>query len=50
LTEAQVAESAGVVKIWGCENFVLELNVYISELKPFDTTNSKDIYSKVLVG
>jgi hypothetical protein len=50
LTEAQVAESAGVVKIWGCENVVLELNVYISELKPFDTTNSKDIYSKVLVG
>ena len=27
LTEAQVAESAGVVKIWGCENFVFELDV-----------------------
>ena len=27
LTEAQVAESAGVVKIWGCENFVLELEI-----------------------
>lgn len=27
LTEAQVAEQAGVVKIWGCKNFVFELEV-----------------------
>ena len=27
LTEAQVAESAGVVKIWGCENSVFVLNL-----------------------
>lgn len=27
LTEAQVAESAGVVKIWGCENAVYSLDV-----------------------
>lgn len=27
LTESQVAESAGVVKIWGCENLVFELSL-----------------------
>ncbi len=27
LTESQVAESAGVVKIWGCGNFIFELEV-----------------------
>jgi GNAT superfamily N-acetyltransferase len=27
LTESQVAESAGVVKIWGCGNFIFELDV-----------------------
>jgi hypothetical protein len=27
LTEAQVAEQAGVVKIWGCRNYVFELEI-----------------------